>query len=132
MNQQLEALGGAMREELAAIPETMAQEEVRRQALVWLLAGAVKGMGLTPVMNWRPPKSTRERIDLVGVRPGSHPPVVEVAFVVDPLVELTKVRSLEWVECPHKVVVSFSERADKVSQSTFFLTPQLQHLALYK
>ncbi len=67
----------------------------------------------------------RDRLDLVGVVPGSHPPEVRVAFVVDPLVELAKIKALEWVECPDKVVVTFSRRTDKVKQSTFFLAPGL-------
>jgi hypothetical protein len=38
---------------------------------------------------------------------------------------------MEWVEAPHKLVVTFSQRPDKVAQSTFFLTPQVEHLNLY-
>ena len=87
-------------------------------------------MGLIPVPYWKPPRSTRDRIDLVGVQPDSDPPQVEVAFVVDPLVELPKVKALEWVECPQKIAVTFPEREDKVQQSTFFLSKEMSYLHL--
>ncbi|CAO0822731.1 hypothetical protein DFAR_3270007 [Desulfarculales bacterium] len=35
-------------------------------------------MGLVAVPAWTPPRSTRDRIDLVGVEPGSDPPRVAV------------------------------------------------------
>ena len=88
-------------------------------------------MGLIPVGAWKPPKSTRDRIDLVGVAGSGEVPKVEMAFVVDPLVELAKVKALEWVEAPHKIVVSFAERADKVEQSTFFLNSDLTHIYIH-
>lgn len=131
MQDKLEALAKAMRQAVEAIPETMRQDEVIRQNLVCLLFQAVSQMGLTPLGSWKPPKSTRDRIDLVGVDASGPVPRVEVAFVVDPLVELPKVKALEWVEAPHKVVVSFAERADKVQQSTFFLNPGLTHLYIH-
>jgi hypothetical protein len=132
MNQSLTQLAQALREELESIPQEMRQDNVNRQALICFLANAVRQMGLTPVPAWKPPKSTRESIDLVGVDPDSSPPQVKVAFAVDPLVELPKIRALEWVECPDKVVVSFSQRADKVQQSTFFLTPETKHINLFE
>jgi len=128
VTQQWQELARAIQQELAEIPAAMRQEEVQRQTIILLLAAALRQMGLTPVPAWKPPKSTRQHIDLVGVAPGSDPPRVEVALVVDPLVELPKVKSLEWVECPQKVVVTFSPRKDKVQQSSFFLTPDLEHL----
>lgn len=131
MNEQLSQLAGAMRREIKAIPQTMRQETVIRQALVCLLYQAVKEMGLIPLAGWKPPRSTREAIDLVGVDASGELPRVQIAFVVDPLVELPRLKALEWVDCEDKVVVSFSERADKVKQSSFFLTPAHTHLNLY-
>lgn len=131
MNEDLAKLAQAMRREIEAIPQTMRQDAAVRGALICLLSQAVKQMGLTPLPAWKPPKSTREGIDLVGVDASGELPQVKVAFCVDPLVELTKVKSLEWVEAEHKIVVTFSERADKVAQSTFFLTPGLTHLNLF-
>ncbi len=132
MSVELKDLLGVMRAEVDGIPRGMRQEEVIRQGLVCLLASAVRQMGLVPLLSWKPPLSTRERIDLVGVKPDSDPPQVELAVVVEALVEHHKVKALEWVECPQKVVVTFSERKDKVEQSTFFLTPGLRHLHLYE
>ena len=57
------------------------------------------------------------------MRPIAIPPRVEIAIGVDPLVELPTVRAMEWVDCEQKVIVTYSERSDKVKQSTFFLTP---------
>jgi hypothetical protein len=131
MNEKLQALAQALREGLAKIPKPLRQEEVSRQVIIGLLTRAVAEMGLIAVPAWKPPRSTRDRIDLVGVEPGSDPPRVLMAFAVQPLVELTQVRSLEWVDCPDKVFVTFSERADKVKQSTFFLSPGYLHLNLY-
>ncbi len=131
MREKLGPLAQAMRRAVEAIPQAMRQEAVIRQNLVCLLFTAVSEMGLTPVAAWKPPKSTRDRIDLVGVDASQEVPRVEVAFVVDPVVELPKVRALEWVEAPHKIVVSFAERADKVEQSTFFLNSELTHLYIY-
>ncbi|ADK85126.1 hypothetical protein Deba_1759 [Desulfarculus baarsii DSM 2075] len=131
MNEQLKSLAQAMRAELERIPREMLQEDVARRALIRALAGAVEAMGLLPLMGWKPPRSTREAIDLVGVDAASAPPRVEMAFVVDPLVELPRLKTLEWLDCPHKVVVSFSSRADKVAQTSFFLGPQHIHLKLY-
>lgn len=128
MAQDWQELAQAIRQELGEIPAAMCQEGVQRQTIILLLAAALRQMGLIPVPAWKPPKSTRQHIDLVGVAPDSDPPRVEVAFVVDPVVELPKVKSLEWVECPQKVVVTFSPRKDKVQQSSFFLTPDLEHL----
>jgi hypothetical protein len=131
MQEQFKALAGSLREELERVPQTMRQDDVARQVIIAALVQALKEMGLVPVPAWRPPKSTRERIDLVGVSPGSHPPEVVAAFGVDAVVELSKVKAMEWVEAPHKFVVTFSQRPDKVAQSTFFLTPQVEHLNLY-
>jgi hypothetical protein len=109
----------------------MRQDEVDRQVIILLLADALRQMDLLPVPAWKPPKSTRECIDLVGITPQSDPPEVQVAFAVDPVVELPKLKALEWVTCNHKIVVTFSKRADKVKQSTFFLMPGLEHINLY-
>ena len=131
MKEALRGLAQVMRQELELIPETMRQEEVTRQVLTCLLGQALRQMGLIAVPSWKPPRSTRDRIDLVGVRPDTHPPEVAVAFAVQPLVELAQVRALEWVECPDKVFITFSPRADKVKQSTFFLGAGSIHLNLY-
>ena len=131
MSRQFAQLLGAMRAEVERIPQTMRQEPVVRQAIIHVLANAVQGMGLIPLAAWKPPRSTRERLDLAAVVPEADPPRVEMAFAVDPLVELPKLKALEWVECPHKIVVTFSERKDKVDQTTFFLKPGLEHLNLY-
>ncbi len=131
MQDKFQKLAESIRTELENIPQTMRQDEVARQVIILLLAEGLRQMGLVPVPAWKPPRSTRDRIDLVGVVPASDPPQVEVAFAVDPLVELPKLKALEWVECPHKIVVTYSQRQDKVQQSTFFLTPGLDHLNLY-
>ena len=131
MKQRFAALLEAMRRELELVPPAMRQDTVSRQVILHLLHQALKEMGLVPVPAWKPPRSTRDRIDLVGVEPGSDPPRVEIAFSVNPLVELSGIKALEWVECPHKMVVTYSRRKDKVEQSRFFLTPQLEHLNLY-
>lgn len=131
MNEQLTQLAEAMRREIKGIPQTMRQEAVIRQALVCLLYQAVKEMGLIPLAGWKPPRSTREGLDLVGVDDSGELPRVQIAFVIDPLVELPRLKALEWVDCEDKIVVSFSERADKVQQSSFFLTKAHTHLKLY-
>lgn len=131
MSDKFTGLSQALREALSDLPRALVQEEVQRQTIICLLYQAVRGMGLIPVPGWRPPRSTRDRIDLVGVLPHSDPPQIEVAFVVSPLVELALIKALEWVECPHKVIVTFSERADKVRQSTFFLGKDHTHLYLF-
>ncbi|MCB2185112.1 MAG: hypothetical protein KQJ78_01750 [Deltaproteobacteria bacterium] len=131
MQDQLKALAAVMRQELEKIPSSFRQEEAVRQTLICLLYGAVGQMGLLPLPGWKPPKSPRDRLDLVGLDLGGELPRVEMAFVIDPLVELPKVRSLEWVDCPHKVVVTFSPRKDKVMQTGLFLNPGLIHLNLF-
>lgn len=131
MNERLTQLAKAMRQEIKAIPQTMRQEAVIRQALVCLIYQAVKQMGLIPLAGWKPPRSTREGLDLVGVDDSGELPRVQIAFVIDPLVELPRLKALEWVDCEDKIVVSFSERADKVQQSSFFLTKAHTHLKLY-
>ncbi|MBU4276644.1 MAG: hypothetical protein KKC30_07900 [Proteobacteria bacterium] len=131
MKEQLTQLAEAMRREIKGIPQTMLQETVVRQALVCLLYQAVKDMGLVPLAGWKPPRSTREGLDLVGVDDSGELPRVRIAFVIDPLVELPRIKALEWVDCEDKIVVSFSERADKVQQSSFFLTKAHTHLQLY-
>jgi hypothetical protein len=132
MQEQLKQLAATLRAELERVPQTMRQDEVSRQVIILLLADALRQMGLLPVPAWKPPKSTRDRIDLVGVTPDSNPPQLQAAFAVDPVVELPKLKALEWVECPHKIVITFGPRADKVKQSTFFLTPGLEHINLYE
>ena len=131
MNDQFQQLAQAVRDELDALPQAMVQENVQRQVILNVFYQAVKQMGLVPVPSWKPPRSTRDQVDLVGVTPGTHPPEVKLALSVDPLVELAKVRAMEWVECDQKIMVTFSQRADKVKQSTFFLTPQLTHLDIF-
>jgi hypothetical protein len=132
MNEQLKALAQAIREELAAIPPALKQDEVVRQTIVMMLAQAVKQMGLTPVPAWKPPRSPRDRLDLVGVKPGTHPPEIQVVFAVDALVDLPKVKAMDWVDCPDKVFVTFSERLDKIKLTTFFLGAAHTHLNLYE
>ena len=131
MQEQFKQLAATLRTEMERIPQTMRQDQVDRQVIILLLADALRQMELLPVPAWKPPKSTRDRIDLVGITPDSDPPEVQVAFAVDPLVELPKLKALEWVECPHKIIITFSTRADKVQQSTFFLMPGLEHINLY-
>lgn len=131
MNDSLKAVAQAIREELAEIPRALRQDEVVRETIICLLSQAVRQMGFIPVLAWKPPRSTRDRIDLVAVHPQTDPPQVQMAFAVDNLVELPKVRALDWVDCPDKVFVTFSERQDKVKQSTFFLSAVHTHLNLY-
>lgn len=132
MNEELAKLAVTMRAEIENIPQTMHQEAAVRATLVCLLFQAVKQMGLVALPYWKPPRSTREGIDLVGVDDSGELPQVKMAFTVDPLVELAKIKAMEWVDCEHKIVVTFSQRADKVKQSTFFLMPGLTHLNLYE
>jgi hypothetical protein len=132
MNEQLKALAQVIREELAAIPPALKQDEVVRQTIIMMLAQAVKQMGLVPVPAWKPPRSTRDRLDLVGVKPGTHPPEIQVAFAVDALVDLPRVKAMDWVDCPDKVFVTFSERLDKIKPTTLFLGPAHTHLNLYE
>lgn len=131
MKEQLAQLAEAMRGEINAIPQTMRQETVIRQALVCLLYQAVKDMGLIPLAGWKPPRSTRGGLDLVGVDDSGELPRVRIAFVIDPLVELPRLKDLQWVDCEDKIVISFSERVDKIKQSSFFLTKEHTHLSLY-
>lgn len=131
MKEPFDELVDLLREEAERIPESMRQDTVVRQNLINVLFNVVASMDLVPVASWRPPRSTRDRIDLVGVDASGETPKVQVAFAVDPLVELPKIKSLQWVEAPHKIVISFSKREDKVKQSTFFLTPELTHLYIY-
>jgi hypothetical protein len=131
MEDKWKALASALREELDKVPPAMRQGEVTRATIVCLLGQALRGMGLVPVPGWKPPRSTRDRIDLVGVEEVDGLPVVKVAFAVDPLVELPKVKALEWVDCPDKIFFTFSERQDKVKQSTFFLGAAHRHVSLY-
>ncbi len=131
MHEQIKQLAATLRTGIESIPQTMRHEAVDRQVIILLLADALRQMDLLPVPSWKPPKSTRDRIDLVGITPNSDPPEVQVAFAVDPLVELPKLKALEWVLCPHKIIITFHTRADKVQQSTFFLMPGLEHVNLY-
>jgi hypothetical protein len=131
MDERWKGLAQALRAELDQVPSALRQEEVSRASIVCLLSQAVKGMGLIPVPGWKPPRSTRDRIDLVGVEMVDGLPKVKIAFAVDPLVELPKVKALEWVDCADKVFFTFSQRADKVKQSTFFLPAAHQHVNLY-
>lgn len=131
MNEKLQQLTEEMRGMVEAIPESMTQDEVIRRGLICFLSGAVRDMGLLPLMGWKPPRSTRDVIDLVAVDDSGEVPKVEMAFVIDALVELPRLKNLEWVDCPHKVVVSFSQRADKVAQTSFFLGKEHTHLKLY-
>lgn len=132
MNEKLQALAQAMRQHIEAIPEAMVQDEVIRRGVVCLLAEAVRDLGLLPLMGWKPPRSTRDVIDLVAVDDSGEAPKVEMAFVVDPLVELPRLKNLEWVDCPKKIVISFSQRTDKVAQSSFFLGKEHTFLKIYE
>lgn len=132
MNEKLKPLAQAIRAELDQIPPAMKQDGVVRQTIICLLSQALKQMGLVPVLSWKPPRSTRECLDLVGVKPGTHPPEISIAFAVDALVDLPKVKAMEWVDCPDKVFVTFSERLDKIKPTTFFLGPAHTHLSIYE
>ena len=131
MQEQFQALTQSMREAIGKIPATMRQQEVVRQVILLILARAVEEMGLLALPAWKPPRSTRDRIDLVAVDASGELPRVEMAFTVDPLVELAKLKAMEWVEAPHKIVITFHERADKVKPTTFFLSKEHTHLNLY-
>lgn len=131
MQEQFQALVQSMREAIEKIPDTMRQEAVVRQVILLVLARAVAEMGFLALPAWKPPRSTRDRIDLVAVDDSGELPRVEMAFSVDPLVELAKLKAMEWVEAPHKIVITFHERADKVKPTTFFLAKEHTHLNLY-
>ena len=120
-----------IRQDLESLHNAFRQEEVARQIIIFHLAKFLADTGLKAVPSWKPPRSTRDRVDLVGVNPESDPPEIKIACVVDPLVELPKLKAMEWVSCEEKIVVTFSPREDKVSQSTFFLSPDMKHINIF-
>ena len=122
----------AIRRDIENLHQAFQQDEVIRQIIVSHLVKYLADMGLKAVPSWKPPRSTRDRIDLVGAVPEADPPEIKVAFAVDPLVELPKIKAMEWVSCEEKVVVTYSPRGDKVSQSTFFLSSDMKHINLFE
>jgi len=120
-----------LRKEIEALPRAMAQDEVIRNKIICLLARELEARGLIAVPAWKPPRSTRGRVDLVAVKPETDPPELAAAFGVEALVELEKVKAMEWVEAELKVVVTFSRNAEKVRASRFFLTEGLVHLDIF-
>ena len=121
-----------IRQDMEKLHQAFQQDEVLRQTIVFRLAKILADMDLIAVPSWKPPRSTRDRIDLVGAVPGTDPPEIMIAFVVDPFVELPKIKAMEWVSCEEKVVVTFSPRREKVNQSTFFLSPDMDHINLFE
>ena len=122
----------AIRQDIESLHKAFQQDEVTRQIVILRMAKILAELGLKAVPSWKPPRSTRDRVDLVGVVPKTDPPEVKIAFAVDPLVELPKIKAMDWVSCDEKIVVTFSLRGDKVSQSRFFLAPGMEHINIFE
>ncbi len=133
MNRQLDKLRLLIRQKLEKVPEPLRQEASNRQIIINCFFHAAEQMGLVALPAWKPPRSTRESIDLVAAEPdlANGLPCLSLALMADPLVELPRVRALEWVECPHKIYVTFSQRPDKVKPTTLFLSKEHIHLDIF-
>lgn len=131
MNRQLDKLRLLIRQKLESVPEALRQEESMRQIIANCFFNTVEQMGFLALPAWKPPRSTRESLDLVAVQADVTPPRIHMAMVADPVVELPRVRSLEWVDCEHKIYVTFSPRADKVKPTTLFLKDEYLHLDIF-
>lgn len=131
MLEQFEALLPQLRQKLESIPPTLAQDSSARQIITnafYNLAEANRWLALPA---WKPPKSSRENLDLVAFDLTGELPKAMLALVADPLVELPRVRALEWLECKYKIYVTYSPRADKVKPTTFFLQADNLHLNIF-
>ena len=95
MNAAFQALTQVVKDRLEEIPVPLRQVDVERQVIIFCMAEGLRQIGLIPVPAWKPPLSTRQSLDLVGVQPGGEVPKIEMAILADPLVELPRVRSLE-------------------------------------
>ena len=131
MNIAFQTLIQVIKERLEEIPTPLRQVDVERQVIIFCMAEALRQMELIPVSAWKPPLSTRQSLDLVGVQPGGEVPKIEMAILADPLVELPRVRSLEWVDCPTKIYITFSPRLDKIKPTLLFLGESHIHLNIY-
>lgn len=120
-----EPLISHVRSQVSAIPQKQRQMAVVRQTIVCSVAEMLRDLGLTPLPGFKPPLSTRERIDLVGIDPGGG---FVCAFNIDPLVSLEKIKALDKIACEHKFFITFSHRSDKVNESKFFLPPDVTHI----
>ena len=133
MNQHLAAIKSLIRLKLESVPDTMRQEDSSRRIITSIFYNAAEQMGLLPLPGWKPPRSTRESLDMVALQPELQEGLPRIAWVMvsDPLVELPRVRALEWVECPYKIYVTFSPRIDKVKPTTLFLKQDYIHLDIF-
>ena len=131
MNQKMQQLRQIVREKLEEVPEKLSQPDSLRQIIIHVFYNAMQGMDLMVLPAWKPPRSTRESLDLAAFDLNSEIPSPIIALVADPLVELPRVRSLDWLECPHKIYVTYSTRTDKVKPTTLFLKPEHLHIDIF-
>jgi hypothetical protein len=127
MDTLIDNLKGALEEELARIPKSFRQGSVIRQTIKCFLYWMVKEADLWPIPDFRPPRYTDGFIDLIAV---DSQGAVACGFAIGPVVELRAVKSLEALEMEQRWIITFSPLSKKVTESTFFLKPSIQHLHL--
>ena len=122
MNEHFAKLTQAMRRGAwTTSPRRMSQDEVSRRALICFLGNALRQMGLIPVPGWKPPKSTRDRVDSGGREaPDTNPPEIMVADHGGCLGGACQGAGLGMGGMPGQNNGHLSPRADKVKQSPPF------------
>ena len=133
MDLPLDNIKSLIKSKLEAVPETLRQDDSSRHIIINCFYNMLEEKGVMVLPAWKPPRSTRDRLDLVAVEPSTEDgiPRIKVAVVASPLVELPMVKSLEWVECENKIYVTFSQRTDKVKPTTLFLKEDHIHLDIF-
>lgn len=123
-----EQLRERIREALEAIPSGYRSDAVLKETIRCVLYGYLKEQGLTPVPAFRNPRFPEGPVDIVGIRGDRS---IAAAFCSAPTVELDHVKSLDRVPSDEKWVITFSPLKQKVTLSTFYLKPGIQHLSVH-
>jgi hypothetical protein len=110
---------------LEAMPEDFRQAEVIRRTIICLVSDMFAQAGLLPLPGFLPPRSTRDRIDLVALDAAGE---FAGQVSVDATVSLEKVKAMDRLDCQPRYFITFSPRTDKVQQSTFFLPKEVIHI----
>jgi hypothetical protein len=115
-------------EAVGEIPRGFSSDLVVKETIRCILYGFLKEQGFCPIPAFRNPRYTEGPVDIVGIKDDQ---TVEIAFCSNATIELDDIKRLERVSCEKKFVISFSQNQKKVEMSTFFLTPEIEHIYIY-
>lgn len=109
------------------IPKPFRSDRAIHGSLQCHLYGILRGLRLSTVADYMPPRIVDRPIDLIAVNEQNE---IVYAICLDTLVTLAAVKSLSSFAAVNKVIFTTGMLEKKVKESTFFLNEEIRHVHL--